>query len=1714
MDAFGRHVHIQIQEGDITNVDTESFVRFIYPGADDLDGLLDAAGDLVRHEYVQEKARGGVICTSAGNIGKTKRLFHIEVRLDKSPVKFTTALHTTLMSADEQDLRSIAFPGLPLCPDKFLSAFMGVIYDFEDCEDPRCLHLIKTVIPAERAVEMIQMTKYIDISKQKMENSYFHNRDNQDERAPLELENTDELSELHDAQGTVASFANKHQDERAPLVLENTDELSELQDAQGTVASFANKYHVVGSEIETHSLQTPKQERNQGADIRKRDSSPGTNTIATEESNSISEQVTTISSSTFDQTDIIFLESQPVVLSDNINDASSSTDATNNVSLIQPNTTAKKEENSTMYAIGRHVHIQIKEGDITDEDTESLVRFIYPGVDDVDGLLDAAGDLVRQEYAQEKARGGLYVNRGVVCSSAGNIGQIKRLFHVEVRLDEDLEKFRTALHTTLRSANEQYLRSIAFPGLALCPDEFLSSFMEVVYEFEECENPRYLRLIKTVIPAERDLEMTQMTKYVHINKRKMEHLYFQNRDQQDERASLEDTDEFVSVSTPSDNINAASASTDATTTAKKDERKIMDTFGRYVHIQLQEGDITHEETDSLVRFIYPGADDVDGLLDAAGDLVRQEYAQEKAKGGLYVNRGVVCTSAGNIGQNKRLFHVEVRLDEGPSKFRTALHTTLRSADRQDLRSIAFPGLALCCNEFLSAYMGVIYEFEDCENLRRCLWLIRTVIPAKKVVVQADDAVQMDMIQMKEYVKLSKGKLENTSFQMKDRADKRGLLEDKDDLSELHDTLGTNKHHSVTSEIESNPLQTVTRDRSPGTDIQKQDHSLGIDILATEKNDAVSGQTVSSSTDETDRISFESSSTSVALSNNIDTTSTLIKPNTTAPTGEIRRVEAEAQGAIKAERKYQQVPGEVAGVNRISDSMAIKLKGIAARLNVDISNCIDKSDILATIRAAQQKRQTDVRGDDKDDILRSRDEQIRDLCFAASVGGYDTCKSLLEEGIDVNCSHRFGFTPLHEASLNGHSAVCQLLLGAGANGNRRAGTELDERTPLHQAAMSGHDNACKVLLDNGAEVNAITKQGHEVTPLWLAAQNGHGNVCQVLLEAGAIVDARPEMSGIDMNGTSALHQAAENGHDNICELLLNAGADVNETSHGLKITPLWKAAQNGHDTVCKILLDAGAEVKMQAGVDETTPLHEAAQAGSDTICKKLLDAGAQVNARTRKGHELTPLWLAAQNGHDIVGHILLGAGALVNARASVEMIRRTALHQAAKHGHNNFCKLLIDAGANVNAKTILGQGVTPLMTASYHGHGTVCQNLLKAGAIVNAQAGVEMDFKTPLHLAAQDGHDDVCRILLDAGAKNNAKTRLRHGITPLWIAAQNGHDSACRILLEAGAIVNKMASIEKDEKMALHEAAQNGHNNVCKLLLDAGANVNAMTRSGQEVTPLWLAAQEGHGIVCQSLLKAGATVNIRAGVEMDSITPLYVAVQDGHDEVCSILLYAGAKINKMNLLIAAQNGHDAVCRILLEAGAIVNEKAPIEEDERTALHQAAHQGHVNVCKILLRAGAEANARTRQNQKITPLIIAAQRGHDAICRILLSADANVNAEAGVERVRKTALHEAAQYGHDKVCKILLDAGANVNAQTMRRRHTPLHLAIQGQEQIVDTGKRNQYETVFRLLIEAGADPEILEHAHRREEARRGNEECQEALWNLCLHVICCCIPMPCR
>ena len=123
------------------------------------------------------------------------------------------------------------------------------------------------------------------------------------------------------------------------------------------------------------------------------------------------------------------------------------------------------------------------------------------------------------------------------------------------------------------------------------------------------------------------------------------------------------------------------------------------------------------------------------------------------------------------------------------------------------------------------------------------------------------------------------------------------------------------------------------------------------------------------------------------------------------------------------------------------------------------------------------------------------------------------------------------------------------------------------SPLHGASIYGHSDSARLLIDHGANVNA--QDNNHWTPLHYASVWGHLRVSQLLLEHKAISTAR------DIFNSTPLHEASRCGHLKIVRLLLDHGADV--VGQGLGgLTPYQIATREGHDDIAKLLLEHGAE----------------------------------------------------------------------------------------------------------------------------------------------------------------------------------------------------------------------------------------------------------------------------------------------------------------------------------------------------------------------------------------------------------------------------------------------------------------------------------------------------------------------------------------------------------
>ena len=238
---------------------------------------------------------------------------------------------------------------------------------------------------------------------------------------------------------------------------------------------------------------------------------------------------------------------------------------------------------------------------------------------------------------------------------------------------------------------------------------------------------------------------------------------------------------------------------------------------------------------------------------------------------------------------------------------------------------------------------------------------------------------------------------------------------------------------------------------------------------------------------------------------------------------------------------------------------------------------------------------------------------------------------------------------------------------------------DATNDLHLAARDGSIERTIALLSRGSlDIDQRTpEEGY--TPLMVAAMNRKSSIARILLNKGA------DVSVVDEDGSTALHQASNAGHVEVVTALVKAGADIEATtSSGL--TPIHLAAGFGHLEVVKELVKAGAALQ-EMDSSGYSPLLWAVAGEHLEVVTALVEAGADLNATDSIG--LTPLHLAAKNGHlAVMQALMIDRASYVNTRGS---FGETPLRVAITFGRCSprAVRLLVDAGAD----TTLGVRVT-------------------------------------------------------------------------------------------------------------------------------------------------------------------------------------------------------------------------------------------------------------------------------------------------------------------------------------------------------------------------------------------------------------------------------------
>ncbi|RXM36708.1 Ankyrin repeat and sterile alpha motif domain-containing protein 1B [Acipenser ruthenus] len=211
------------------------------------------------------------------------------------------------------------------------------------------------------------------------------------------------------------------------------------------------------------------------------------------------------------------------------------------------------------------------------------------------------------------------------------------------------------------------------------------------------------------------------------------------------------------------------------------------------------------------------------------------------------------------------------------------------------------------------------------------------------------------------------------------------------------------------------------------------------------------------------------------------------------------------------------------------------------------------------------------------------------------------------GLNVNCTDSSGYTPLHQASLNGHKDVVLKLLQYEASTN-----VADNKgcIPLHLAAWKGDVDIVKILIHHGPSYCRVNEQNNEnETALHCAAQYGHSEVVAVLLEELTDPTMRNNRS------ETPLDLAALYGRLQVVKMLVNAHPNLMSCSIR-KHTPLHLAARNGHRSTVQVLLEAGMEVNCQT--ENGSALHEAALFGKMDVVRLLLETGIDANIKESQG----------------------------------------------------------------------------------------------------------------------------------------------------------------------------------------------------------------------------------------------------------------------------------------------------------------------------------------------------------------------------------------------------------------------------------------------------------------------------------------------------------------
>ena len=424
---------------------------------------------------------------------------------------------------------------------------------------------------------------------------------------------------------------------------------------------------------------------------------------------------------------------------------------------------------------------------------------------------------------------------------------------------------------------------------------------------------------------------------------------------------------------------------------------------------------------------------------------------------------------------------------------------------------------------------------------------------------------------------------------------------------------------------------------------------------------------------------------------------------------------------------------------------------------------------------------------------------------------------------------------------------------------------------------------------------------------------------------------------------------------------------------------------------------------------------------------------------------------------------------INQSAKVAGTRGSPLRIAVEAIHHEIAKILLEAGANPNRSgTLLYSSqssveMTELLLnygaefseRDYYLSRSICflGFRLKLAELYVSHNVCPAPWDEFLLIFIDGGEWDLMNVLLDIGMEVRSILAFKSIVT-------HDHDGALEAL---ASLLERNCHTRADLQPALARSAEIGKNEFIHLLLLHGADIND---NGTE-PPLVTAASRCQENTVQLLLSLGADPNVRTYRD----------------------------INALQAAIWTDSGWSSLktVRLLLENGADVN----LESDEKgTALVSATSRlnwrsvdsaGDEDIVDTLLEAGAVPDPKLEATHDLlSPIIGAAERGSKKMVQTFLSPNVQLNKSQHDTYGYGTPLIAACRNIHPKIVQLLLINGADPNVHG-GDAFSALHAAAgcldwrlyrrperYMNEYIVTQKMRKDSEEVFRILIEAGADP----------------------------------------